>query len=95
MGIISFRCTETGDVFLDISRDTRASFNSTKMKLSANIHPNTQLQQLWKEYGPEGFELSVVEVLDYKDPNEDHTAKLEALLNKHLAANPRAQRVWR
>lgn len=95
MGIISYRCKETGDIFLDISRDTNASFNSTKMKLSANMHPNKVLQELWNKYGPESFELSVVEALDYKDPNDDHTAKLDALMDKHLAANPEARRVWR
>lgn len=95
MGIISFRCKETGDVFLDISRDTRVSFNSTRMKLSANMHPNKQLQKLWNEYGPDSFELTVVEVLKYKDPSDDHTDKLEAMMDRHLAANPQAKRVWR
>ncbi len=68
MGVVSYHCKTTGDVFLDIARDTKASFNSTNMKLSAKWHPNKHLQDLWNEHGPESFELSVVEVLKYDDP---------------------------
>ncbi len=76
-GVISYRCKATGDVFLDISRDTKASFNSTNMKLCANWHPNKQLQDLWNEYGQESFELSVIEVLKYDGSVKDHTVELE------------------
>jgi hypothetical protein len=38
MGVISYRCIKTDDVFLGISKDTKSDFNSTNMKLSANIH---------------------------------------------------------
>ncbi len=95
MGVISYECKATGDVFLDISRDTKASFNSTNMKLSANWHPNKQLQDLWNKYGPESFEQSVIEILEYDDPHKDHTADLEEMIKSHLAINLRAKRVWR
>lgn len=95
MGVISYRCRETDDVFLGISKDTKSDFNSTNMKLSANWHPNKLLQELWNKYGREGFELSVVKVLKYDDPHEDHTAKLESLREQCLAANPKARRIWR
>ena len=62
MGVISYCCKETGEVFLGISKDTKADFNGTNMKLSANWHPNKQLQDLWIKYGAEGFELSVIKV---------------------------------
>lgn len=95
MGVISYRCKETGEVFLGISSDTKADFNSTNMKLSANLHPNKRLQELWNKHGMEGFELSVVKVLEYDDPNEDHTEKLESLREQCLAADPNARRIWR
>lgn len=95
MGVISYCCMETGEVFLGISKDTRADFNSNNVKLSANWHPNKQLQELWNKYGPESFELSVRKELKYDDPNEDHTAKLESLREQCLAANPNAGRIWR
>lgn len=95
MGVISYRCKETGEVFLGISKDTKADFNSTNAKLSANWHPNKQLLKLWNQYGPEGFELSVIKVLKYDDPNEDHSAKLESLREHCFAADPNARRIWR
>ena len=95
MGVISYRCKETGEVFLGISKDTKSDFNSTNMKLAANWHPNKRLQERWNKYGPEGFELSVIKVLKYDDPNEDHKAKLESLREQCLAADPNARRIWR
>jgi hypothetical protein len=95
MGVISYCCMETGEVFLGISNDTKADFNSINFKLSANLHPNKQLQELWNKYGTEGFELSVIKVLKYDDPNEGHTAKLESLREQCFAANPNARRIWR
>ena len=95
MGVISYRCKETGEVFLGISKDTKADFNSTNTKLSTSWHPNKQLQELWNKYGPEGFELSVIKVLKYDDPNEDHTAKLESLRKQCLVVNPSARNIWR
>jgi hypothetical protein len=95
MGVISYCCKETGDVFLGISKDTKADFNSTNFKLSLNCHPNKRLQELWKRYGLEGFELSLAKVLEYDDPNEDHTMKLESLREQCLASNPKARRIWK
>ncbi|MGI5902059.1 MAG: GIY-YIG nuclease family protein [Desulfitobacteriia bacterium] len=92
MGVISYRCRVTGEVFLGISKDTKSDFNSINMKLEANWHPNKQLQELWNKYGPEGFELSVVKVLEYDDPHEDHTAKLESLREQCFAADPNARK---
>lgn len=95
MGVISYRCIETGEVFLGISKDTKSDFNSTNMKLEANWHPNKRLQELWNQYGPEGFERTVVKVLKYDDPNEDYTEKLENLREQCLAADPNARKIWR
>lgn len=95
MGVISYRCKETDEVFLGISKDTKTDFHSTNFKLTANWHPNKRLQELWNKYGREGFELSVIKVLKYDDPNKDHTEKLESLREQCLAANPNARRIWR
>ena len=95
MCVISYHCKASGDVFLDTSKDITAGFNSTNMKLSANWHPNKQLQDLWNEHGAESFELSVIETLEYDDPQKDHAADLEKMIESHLAANSRAKRVWR
>lgn len=95
MGVISYCCKETGDVFLGIAKDTKAEFNSTNAKLAANWHPNKQLQELWNKYGSVCFELSVIKVLKYDNPHENHTEELEDLREQCLAADPNARRIWR
>ena len=93
MGVISYCCKETGEVFLGISNDTKADFNSISFKLTNNRHPNKPLQELWNKYGPQNFEHSVVKVLKYEEPVEDHTAKLEKLIEQCLTADPNAKRI--
>ena len=95
MGVVSLRCRETGEVFLGPAKDTKAEFNSLRMKLSTGTHPNKRLQELWKQHGEEGFELSVAAVLEYEDPLEDHTEELETLRDLCLAENPGAVKIWK
>jgi len=40
MGIIYFKCISTGDIFIGISKDTKADINSNSFKLGGNLHPN-------------------------------------------------------
>lgn len=95
MGVISVRCNPTGNVFLGISRDTRADYNSILAKLRMNGHPNKTLQALWNTHGEEAFTLSLLAELDYDDPHEDHTRKLEALRQDCLDRDPAAEKLWR
>ena len=95
MGVISFRCTASGESFLGISKDTRADFNSVHSRLTGNSHPNKRLQELWNQYGENGFEISVIRVLKYEDPKEDQTEKLEQLREECLTADGSARKIWR
>lgn len=95
MGVISYRCIATNESFLGISTDTRVGFNSNNVKLASNYHPNKRLQELWNLYGMEGFELSVMKVLKYENPDDDHTSKLEALREQCLILDKQARRIWR
>lgn len=95
MGVISILCKATGDLFFGTSKDTRADFNSNRCKLSNNNHPNRRLQELWNEYGEAGFEFSTEKVLNYKDPADDHTEKLNELLEQCLTESPQAKKIWR
>ncbi len=95
MGVISYRCIATNESFLGISKDTKADFNSTSVKLAANYHPNKRLQELWNHYGMEGFELSVVKTFKYENPADDHTVELEALREQCLAHDKHARRIWK
>lgn len=95
MGVISYYCKETGDTFLGISKDTRASFNSINMRLSANFHPNKYLLELWNKYGLEGFELSVIKILKQVNPEEDPIDELEKLRQDCFISNPNAKKIWK
>jgi len=95
MGVISYRCIATGESFLGISNDTRAGFNSVNVRLAGNSHPNKRLQELWNQYGAEGFALSVVKILKYESPADDHTLELKALREQCLAQDKQASKIWR
>lgn len=95
MGVISFRCKLTGETFLGISKDTKADFNSLCVRLTANYHPNKRLQELWNEYGINGFEYLVIKVLKYEDPNKDYTVQLKALREQCLEQDPQARKIWK
>lgn len=95
MGVIMIKCTATGDEFMGISKDTRADFNSNRFKLQTDNHPNKNLQQLWEQYGNSDFEFSTIKILEYKDLEDDHTSKLEAMLVECLKKIQGARRIWR
>ena len=80
MGLIAITCKSTGEMFVDISTDTQFAFNSHRFQLSANLHPNKRLQELWQQYGENGFDYAVVKVLKYKNKDDDQTKKLTSLL---------------
>ena len=95
MGVISMKCTATGESFLGISKDTRTAFNGIIVRLNSGYHPNRRLLELWKQYGQDGFECAVLQLLEYDDPHEDHTDDLQALCDLCLAEDPKAVRIWR
>ncbi len=95
MGVISFRCKATGESFLGISNDTKADFNGNIFQLSSGLHANKHLQSLWDQYGQDGFECKVIQVLKYDDPQKDHTEDLEKLRQTCLARDPKAVKLWK
>lgn len=95
MGVVCLRCTQTGDSFFKPSRDTRVDFNSLRAKLNSGLHPNRRLTELWKRHGPEGFEWSVPEVLDYGDPQEDYSEELELMCRRCMDRETKAALIWK
>ena len=95
MGVISIRCKATGEAFLGASKDTKADFNSNRFQLSAGMHPNKRLAELWNQYGEGGFELSVVKVLKYENPDDDHSEELEKLREQCFAVDTKARKIWK
>ena len=95
MGVIALTCRQTGESFLGASKNTQADFNSLCFKLSARGFPNRRLQELWNQYGPQGFDLTVLETLNPKELSEDEGPRLEKLRQSYLDRNPKAQKIWR
>lgn len=94
MGVIALTCLATGEAFLGASRDTQADFNSICFKLTAGGFPNRRLQQLWNQYGRQGFTLTVLETLEHKE-DQDDAARLEQLRQACLDKDPKASKIWR
>ena len=80
MGVFAVTCTATGDVFLGAAVDADRAMNGVRARLDGGLHRCKQLQALWNEYGAEGFEYEVVELLEYDDPGDIGPDDLEALL---------------
>ncbi|WP_205666433.1 GIY-YIG nuclease family protein [Anaerosphaera multitolerans] len=95
MGIISLKCKETGESFLDISKDLKVAFNGILIRLKGNLHPNKKLQSLWNEYGESGFDLDILKVLKYENVGEDHSDELEIMLMESLDEDSKAMRLWK
>lgn len=96
MGIIYFKCKLTGDIFIDISKDTKASINSNSFKLRGNLHPNSIMQKLWNDYKEDSFEVGVLEVLPYDEKDkdkDDYTKELEALYERKFRSIPKVRRI--
>jgi len=96
MGIIYFKCISTGDVFIDISNDTKANINRNNFQLAGNLHLNHTLQKLWNDYGSNNFEMGVLEVLPYDEKDkakDDYAKELEALCERKLRSMPNARRI--
>lgn len=93
MGIIYFKCIPTETYFLGISVDTKADLNSITVRLETSWHSNKELTKLWKEYGKEVFEIGVLEVLPYKEDQQDYQKELETLCEEKLNAIKNARRL--
>lgn len=96
MGILCFKFKAGEEIFLTASKDIRADINSNRFKMQLGNHPNKDMQKLWQAGGGlEGVEIFVMKEYAYKNSDDDHTDKLEALLTEYLAAHEGARRVWR
>jgi len=66
-GVFQIRNLKNGKVFISSSSDLNSSWNSQKFKLNAGMHPNSFLQQDWKEMREENFVYEVLEIIEDTD----------------------------
>lgn len=81
MGVFVIRSKRSNKCYLEATNNFKARFNSTKMKLETNFHPNRELQKAWNEDGEENFTIEILENLEYdKDETKtDYTDDLDLL----------------
>ena len=84
MGIFRIRLKDSNKCFIETSHHLKGIMNRTRFQLDAGSHPNKELQQAWKAYGPDRFDIEVLELLPYaKDESKiDYTEELAIL--KHI-----------
>lgn len=90
MGVFVIRSKFSNKYYLEATNNFRARFNSTKVKLESNFHPNKELQKDWNEHGEENFTFEIMENLEYdkdemKTDYTDDLALLEMIWEEKLA----------
>ncbi len=86
MGVYSYFCISKEKYYIGVTQNTKSTINGTTFRLNSGNHfkaPN--LQEDWKAYGEAGFEVKVLEVLEYDkedDMKTDYSVELEILLEE-------------
>lgn len=66
LGVYAVRCTETGRVWVGVSRNLSATKNGLWFGLRAGLHREKSLQDEWAAQGEPAFQYEVLEQLDEK-----------------------------
>ena len=87
MGIYQVRNKVNGKVLIGSSVNLPAILNRHQAELKLGSHRNPVLQQEWREYGPDNFEFTELEILEpanspAHDPAEDLRVLEELWLEK-------------
>ncbi|MNE61576.1 hypothetical protein D3C80_1568010 [compost metagenome] len=93
MGIISYLCIPTGDLFFGGTLDVEVRIRSNNVQLSRNFHENTELQNLWNQHGIANFEVKIVQVVPYRSGVHDYRKEIFSLLENYLENNKKAKRL--
>lgn len=62
-GVFQIKNTVSGKVLLGSSLNLDGTLNRHRFMLSIGAHPNTELQQDWKQYGADAFVCEVLELV--------------------------------
>ena len=64
LGVFAVRCTATGRVWVDLSRNLDAAKNGTWFGLRHGSHRDKSLQEEWNGFGENAFQYEVLEKLE-------------------------------
>lgn len=80
MGVFQVRNTQNNRIWVHHSMDLDRAWNSVRLQLQSNTHPNTALQEDWSQLGENGFAYEIVEELkDTQDPTVDYKKEVQTL----------------
>lgn len=83
MGVFQIRNTLNNKIFIGSSTNLDAIWNRHRVQLNAGMHPNTALQQDWKQLGAEIFAYEILSEIEQKDTDtkdyNEEVKELEAL----------------
>lgn len=81
MGIFAVINKNSSKYYLETTQNLKGVMNSTEFKLNGGVHPKLELQEDWQEIGSDGFEIKILEKIEYdKDESKtDYTDDLALL----------------
>lgn len=66
-GVFAVRCTATGQVWVQASRNLEQQQNGVWFGLRLGSHPNRELQAAWTAHGEPAFAFDILERIDDQD----------------------------
>ena len=88
MGVFGIINKVNGKIFIGSSLDLDAIWHAQKLQLDVGIHPNSGLQNDWKEDGPVNFIFEILEEIKQKEDKPLENIKdvkvLEAMIIEEL-----------
>ncbi|MCX6248019.1 MAG: GIY-YIG nuclease family protein [Bacteroidetes bacterium] len=80
MGVFKIVNIKSNKIFVGSSQDLIAIWHAQKLQLDFGIHPNSDLQKEWKEFGPESFRYEIIEeIKQTEDKPVDYDKEIKAL----------------
>lgn len=71
IGVFQIRNTANGKIYVESSNNLDAIWNRNRFQLNGGLHPNTRLQEDWKNLGQVHFTF---EILSEINQDEEHTS---------------------
>jgi hypothetical protein len=78
MGVFIVQNNLNNKYLLVTTQNLKGMINRVRFQLNSGGHPNSELQQEWKRFGEDKFDIIILETLDY-DKDESKTDYSEEL----------------